>query len=80
MDQPFTILMTTGLFENVCFQLAVIGDAVCEQSELYSVSVTPVNSLDVVMGLAEVDITILDDGDCECVFVCHVSIIIDLNA
>ncbi len=45
---------------------------VCEQSELYSVSVTPMNPLDMVTGLAEVGITILDDGDCECtcVFVC----------
>ena len=69
MDQPLTIPMTTGLFENVCFQLAVNGDTVCEQSELYSVSVTPMNPLDMVTGLAEVDITILDDGDCECVCV-----------
>ncbi|XP_064397052.1 sushi, von Willebrand factor type A, EGF and pentraxin domain-containing protein 1-like isoform X2 [Halichondria panicea] len=63
VDQPLTIPMTTGLFENVCFQLAVNGDTVCEQSELYSVSVTPMNPLDMVTGLAEVDITILDDGD-----------------
>ncbi|XP_064397056.1 sushi, von Willebrand factor type A, EGF and pentraxin domain-containing protein 1-like isoform X3 [Halichondria panicea] len=63
VDQPLTIPMTTGLFENVCFQLAVNGDTVCEQSELYSVSVTPMNPLDMVTGLVEVDITILDDGD-----------------
>ena len=72
VDQPLTIPMTTGLFENVCFQLAVNGDTVCEQSELYSVSVTPMNPLDMVTGLVEVDITILDDGDCEYVFVCIV--------
>ena len=47
----------------MCYQLAVNGDDVCEANEMFTVSATPVNPLDIITGTNVAMVTIFDDGD-----------------
>lgn len=67
MDEPFIVPMTTTANTDVCFQLTILGDSVCEESELFSVRVTAVNPLDTLSGPVVADVTIFDNGDSESV-------------
>ena len=61
--------MATSVGVGVCYRVDIIGDDVCEESELFSVTLTSANPLDMIAGSDEAEVTILDDGDSECVCV-----------
>jgi len=60
-----TLLSTSVVGDTVCQQYTIIGDDVKEADETFTVSVSPVNSIDIIDGADQVTVTIPDDGDCE---------------
>ena len=63
MTLIFPSTSTVGV--TSCVQYATNGDEIKEADETFTLSVTPVNSVDIIAGQAEVSITIMDDGDGE---------------
>ncbi len=69
VNEEFIIPASTPANTDVCYQLSILGDSICEQSELFSVSVTLTNPLDTLTGSDEADVTVFDNGDSECMHV-----------
>ena len=60
-----TFPSTSEVGDTVCQRYTIIGDDVKEADETFTVSVSPVNSIDIIDGADQVTVTIPDDGDCE---------------
>ena len=60
-----TFPSTSVVGDTVCQQYTIIGDDVKEADETFTVSVSPVNSIDIIDGADQVTVTIPDDGDRE---------------
>ena len=60
-NQQLTIPLTTPIGGEICASIIIIGDDIREQSELFQVLITAVNTNDVVSTVFR--ITIADDGD-----------------
>ncbi len=63
VDEPFIIPKTTPVNTDICFRVDILGDNVCEESELFSITVMAANLLDTITGSNEADITVFDNGD-----------------
>lgn len=62
-DEPFTVLSTTPLNQDVCFELSIIGDEIREGDETFTVSVAVGNSNDFIVGSNTATVTIQEDSD-----------------
>ena len=63
-----TFPSTSVVGDTVCQQYTIIGDDVREADETFTISVTAVNSVDIITGQNEISVTIMDDGDGEKTF------------
>jgi len=58
-----TFPATSEVGDTVCQQYTIIGDNVREADETFTISVTAVNSVDIITNQEVVSVTITDDGD-----------------
>ncbi len=64
-DAAFTIPSTTALGSTVCYNITITGDDVQETNEMFTVTVSTINSLDQIIGADTVNVTIVKDNDGE---------------
>lgn len=62
-NETFVIPSSTSADQIMCFQLEVIGDDICEENEMYFVTVTPSDPLDTITGTNIATVTIVNDAD-----------------
>ena len=60
-----TFPATSEVGDTVCQQYTIIGDHVKEADETFTISVTAVNSVDIITNQEVISVTITDDGDGE---------------